>query len=224
MKRILIIEDEQSIALGLKDDLELEGYEVEVRGDGESGIECVREGEFDLILLDVMLPGKDGYEVCRDLRLSGIDTPIIMLTAKGQETEKVLGLELGADDYITKPYSSFELRARIKVALRRGTERESEIYRFGDFEVDLVRFEVRRKGQPIEMTPLEFKLLVAFIRNRGRALSRDRLLDLAWGTDAFVTDRAVDTKVGNLRKKIEEDPSSPQYIVSVRGLGYRFDG
>ena len=224
MKRILVVEDQDAIAFGLQLDLRSEGYDVEIESDGESALRRARNEAFDLILLDVMLPGKDGFEVCRELRRGGSKTPIIMLTAKTQEAEKVLGLETGADDYVTKPFSPRELRARVKAALRRTAEDDPPIYRFGDAEVDFGRCELRRDGKPVELTALEFKLLAAFIRNGGKVLSRDRLLDLVWGQGAFVTDRVVDNHVVTLRKKVEPDPSKPRYIMSVRGLGYRFDG
>jgi DNA-binding response OmpR family regulator len=224
--RILVAEDEPGIALGLEDDLRLEGWGVEMVSDGVSASKRAREESFDLILLDVMLPGKDGFDVCRELRKAGVRTPIIMLTAKGQEAEKVLGLDLGADDYVTKPFSPKELRARIRAALRRksGDSESGEVYRFGDVEVDSARCELRRAGAVIETTATEFKLLSAFIRNRGRALSRERLLDEAWGQGTFLSDRVVDNHVVALRRKIEVDPAAPRYLVSVRGVGYRFDG
>ena len=222
MSRILIVEDEADIALGLEDDLTVEGHEVEVARDGETASRRGREAQWDLILLDVMLPRKDGFDVCRDLRRSGIHTPIILLTAKAQEAEKILGLELGADDYVTKPFSPRELRARIKAVLRRFAAPET--YRFGDVEVDFARAEVRREGAALEMTPIEFKLLAAFIRCRGRVLTRDQLLDAAWDRDTHVTDRAVDAHIVNLRRKIEPLPAEPKFLLSVRGLGYRFDG
>lgn len=224
MKRILVVEDEPAIAFGLQLDLKSEGYDVEIESDGESALQRVRNEAFDLILLDVMLPSKDGFEVCRELRRGGSKTPVIMLTAKTQEAEKVLGLEIGADDYVTKPFSPRELRARIKAALRRTAEDDLPIYRFGDAEVDFGRCELRRAGQPVELTTLEFKLLAAFIRNVGKVLSRNRLLDLVWGHGTFITDRVVDNHVVTLRKKVEPEPSVPRYIVSVRGMGYRFDG
>ena len=224
MARILVVEDDPSIALGLEDDLGLEGYAVDVVQDGETALQRVREETFDLILLDVMLPGKDGFEVCRVLRRSGVRTPIIMLTAKTHEAEKVLGLELGADDYVTKPFSPRELRARIKAVLRRSEGEQPDVYRFGDCEVDFHRFEVRRDGKPVRVTTLEFKLLATFIRNRGHVLSRAQLLDLVWGPEAFLTDRVVDTHITNLRKKIEPRPAQPRFLIGVRGLGYRFDG
>jgi DNA-binding response OmpR family regulator len=224
MKRILVVEDETAIAFGLQLDLKSEGYDVEIESDGESGLRRARKEAFDLILLDVMLPRKDGFEVCRELRRGGSKTPIIMLTARTQEAEKVLGLEIGADDYVTKPFSPRELRARVKAALRRAAEDDLPTYRFGDAEVDFERCELRRAGQPVELTALEFKLLTALVRNRGKVLSRDQLLDLVWGQGTFVTDRVVDNHVVTLRKKVEPDPSEPRYIMSVRGLGYRFDG
>jgi len=224
MKRILVVEDEPAIAFGLQLDLKSEGYDVEIESDGESALQRARKEAFDLILLDVMLPGKDGFEVCRELRRGGSKTPVIMLTAKTQEAEKVMGLEIGADDYVTKPFSPRELRARVKAALRRTAEDDLPIYRFGDAEVDFGRCELRRAGKPVELTALEFKLLTAFVRNGGKVLSRDQLLDLVWGHGTFVTDRVVDNHVVTLRKKVEPEPSEPRYIVSVRGLGYRFDG
>jgi two-component system alkaline phosphatase synthesis response regulator PhoP len=226
MTRILVVEDEPGIALGLEDDLRLEGWDVELIGDGIAAARRAKESAFDLILLDVMLPGKDGLEVCRELRRSGLRTPIIMLTAKAQEAEKILGLDLGADDYITKPFSPKELRARIRAALRRNTPVEAPppVFRFGDAEVDEVRCELRRAGTVVEMTPTEFKLLSVFVHHRGRVLSREKLLDEAWGRGTFLTDRVVDNHIVALRKKIEPEPADPRYLVSVRGIGYRFDG
>lgn len=224
MARILIVEDDPDIALGLEQDLRLEGYTVEVIGDGQRAIDRANAEAFDLILLDVMLPGKDGFQVCRELRRAKLQTPIILLTAKSHEAEKILGLELGADDYVTKPFSPMELRARIKAALRRGGGDSPEVFRFGDFEVDFERFQLRRSGKAVELTPIEFKLLAAFVRNRQILLSRQQLLDKVWGHDVYVTDRVVDTHIGNLRKKIELDPDAPARLVSVRGFGYRFEG
>jgi len=224
MTRVLVVEDEASIALALEDDLKMEGYEVEIVRDGDAASRRAREQAFDLILLDVMLPRKDGFEVCRELRRAGLRTPILMLTAKTQEAEKVLGLELGADDYVTKPYSPRELRARIKALLRRAAGELPEVYRFGDVEVDFARYEVRRGGRRMEVTPTEFKLLAAFVRRPGRVLTRDQLLDEVWGRGTFVTDRVVDNQITNLRKKIEPVPARPRYLFNVRGVGYRFDG
>ena len=227
MTRILVVEDEPGIALGLEDDLRLEGWDVELVTDGIAASRRAREAAFDLILLDVMLPGKDGFDVCRELRRVGVRTPIIMMTAKAQEAEKVFGLDLGADDYVTKPFSPKELRARIRAALRRGasvTPPVPDIYRFGDVEVDTTRGEVRRGGAVVDTTATEFKLLTAFVRNRGRVLSRETLLDQAWGEGTFLTDRVVDNHIVALRRKIEPEPADPRYLVSVRGMGYRFDG
>jgi DNA-binding response OmpR family regulator len=224
MKRILVVEDELAIITALEDDFRAEGYGVEIASDGHTASERARNEKFDLIVLDVMLPKKDGFDVCRDLRRAGIRTPVLMLTAKTHEAEKVLGLELGADDYVTKPYSPRELRARVKALLRRAAGEQPDICSFGDVEVDFTRGEVRRGSRPLEMAPLEFKVLAAFVRNAGRVLSRQQLLDEAWGRDTFITERVVDNQVTRLRKKIEPEPSHPRYLVSVRGMGYRFDG
>jgi DNA-binding response OmpR family regulator len=219
MQRILIVEDEPDIAQPLEDDLRLEGYEVEVARDGHAGAARGKDPAFDLILLDVMLPGKDGFDVCREIRKAGVRTPILFLTARTHETEKVLGLDLGADDYVTKPFSPRELRARIRARLRDRQPPPSPVLRFGDVEVDAARVEVRRAGRLVEITPLEFKLLLTFLHNRGRVLSRDQLIDLAWGRDTFVTGRAVDAHIVNLRRKV-----GAESIASIRGMGYRFDG
>jgi two-component system alkaline phosphatase synthesis response regulator PhoP len=224
MSRILIVEDEPAIALGLEDDLKMEGYEVEVARDGITAARRGREGAFDLILLDVMLPGKDGFEVCRELRRAGLRTPILMLTAKAQEEQKVMGLELGADDYVTKPFGTRELRARIKALLRRSAgEHAEDCRRFGDVEIDFGRGEVRAAGKAVDLTPIEFRLLSVLIHARGRVLNREQLLDAAWGPGAFASARIVDNHIANLRRKIEPDPARPRYLRNVRGLGYRFE-
>ena len=191
--RILVVEDEVAIATGLRDDLELEGYRVDISGNGEEAIGLVLEQPFDLMILDVMLPGKDGYDVCREVRGRRPDLPIIMLTARSHEAEKVLGLELGADDYVTKPFSPLELRARIKALLRRSTGSESTQYQFGNFILDLERMELKDGYRVIELTALEFKLLGTLVRNAGRVLNRDQILDLVWGVNAVLTDRVIDT-------------------------------
>jgi DNA-binding response OmpR family regulator len=225
MARILAVEDEPDIALGLVDDLTLEGHEVTLVTDGAAAVERGRAPVWDLILLDVMLPKKDGFDVCRELRRAGIRTPIILLTARSQEAEKLLGFEHGADDYVTKPFSPRELRARINAVIRRTQEPgELQTYRFGDVEVDFARAELRRSGKVVEVTPLELKLLDTFIRRRGRVVSRAQLLDVAWPAGVHVTDRAVDAHIVNLRRKVEPTPAEPRFIVSVRGLGYRFEG
>lgn len=224
MSRILIAEDEPAIAFTLEKDLETEGYQVAVVPDGISAAGRARAEAFDLILLDVMLPQKDGLEVCRELRRAGVQTPILMLTAKAEEAEKILGLDMGADDYVTKPFSPRELRARIRALLRRtSTETASGIWRFGNCELDMARFELRRDGKQVETTHTELKLLNAFIRNKGRVLTRENLLDEVWGAGVFVTDRVVDNHIVALRKKIEQDPVSPKHLISIRGVGYRFD-
>jgi len=225
MSRILIVEDEPGIAFALENDLQTEGYDVVVVADGVEAVRRARSEPFDLILLDVMLPNKDGFEVCRELRRGGLRTPIIMLTAKTQEAEKILGLDLGADDYVTKPFSPRELRARIRAVFRRGVgEPGGDVHRFGRCELDLARFELRRDGQRVDATHTELKLLTAFVRGKGRVLTRDRLLEEVWGSGVYVTDRVVDNHIVALRKKIEDDPAAPRYLISIRGVGYRFDG
>jgi len=223
MTRVLVVEDEPGIAFALEADLTQEGYDVRVAKTGDEALRYAREGGFDLMLLDVMLPGKDGFDVCRELRRTGIRTPIIVLTAKAHEAEKVMGLELGADDYLTKPFSPRELRARIKALLRRTMPDTPDVFRFGDTEVDFARCEVRRSGQVIELSALEFKLLTAFVRARGRVLTREQLLDAAWGRDVTLNDRVVDNHIVGLRRKLEPDPAKPRFLLNLRGLGYRFD-
>jgi DNA-binding response OmpR family regulator len=227
LARILVAEDEPGIAMALDDDLTMDGYDVEVAGDGELASRRAREGDFDLLLLDIMLPRKSGFDVCRELRWAGLQIPILMLTAKTQESDKVVGLDLGADDYVTKPYSPHELRARVRALLRRSTPpapADPEVFTFGDNEVDLTRCEVRQGGRVLDVTALEFRLLTTFVRNRGRLLSRDQLLEQVWGHGLSLTERVVDNQVLALRKKIEPNPAAPRHLVSVRGLGYRFEG
>ena len=223
MPRILIVEDEPDVAFGLTEDLRRHGYETEVAGDGEQALKLGSTSAFDLILLDVMLPRLDGFEVCRELRRRGVNTPIILLTAKAHETEKVLGLELGADDYLTKPFSPRELRARIKVRLRQPATVQANLIRFGDCALDFSRAELSRDGKPVELTPTEYRLLKALLENAGRVLTRQQLIDAAWETGTFITDRVVDTHVWSLRKKIEPNPAEPRCLHGVRGIGYRFD-
>ncbi len=226
MSRVLVVEDEAGIALGLQDGLEAEGFGVELVDNGAAAEAKARREAYDLILLDIMLPGKDGLSICRDLRAAGIRTPIIVLTARAQEIDRVLGLELGADDYVTKPFSLRELVARVKAVLRRtaGTGQARDIWRHQDLVVDFRRFEGSRGGAPVELTPTEFRLLRAFVEHPGEVLSVSQLIDLVWGPDTFLTDRVVYTHVNNLRGKIERDPSNPSLIVSIRRVGYRFDG
>jgi two-component system alkaline phosphatase synthesis response regulator PhoP len=222
MKSILVVEDEPAIATGLHDDLELEGYHVDVAEDGAAAMDAMARKSYDLVLLDVMLPRKDGFSVCRELRASGVRTPIILLTARGEEADKIRGLNLGADDYVTKPFSPHELNARIQAVLRRSSATGS-LHKFGNVVVDFTRGEVTRAGTRIELTALEFKLLRAFLQHAGAVLSLDKLIEFVWGKDVFLSDRVVYTHVNNLRGKIEEDPSQPRHIISLRGLGYRFD-
>jgi DNA-binding response OmpR family regulator len=221
--KVLVVEDEPGIALGLRNDLTLEGYAVGVASDGETASQLARDASFDLILLDVMLPKKDGFAVCRDLRRAGVKTPVILLTARAQEAEKVLGLELGADDYVTKPFSPLELCARIKAVLRRTTSDVPPVFHFGNVEVDFSRCTARRAGASVELTPLEFKVLSTLIHARGRLLSRDQLITQVWGEGVSITDRVVDNHILNLRRKLEDAPAEPRYLLSVRGLGYRFE-
>jgi len=222
--RILVVEDEEALAIGLEDDLKLEGYDVVVARDGLTAARLATTEAFDAIVLDVMLPGRDGLDVCRDIRRAGRRTPIIMLTAKAQESDKVLGLEIGADDYVTKPFSPRELRARLKAAIRRGGSDEKATARFGDVELSFESCQVHRAGALVDLTTLEFKLLALFVRRAGRVLTRQQLLDEIWGAGTFVTDRVIDTHIANLRKKVEGQPDRPRHLVSVRGIGYRFDG
>jgi DNA-binding response OmpR family regulator len=223
MTRILVVEDEPDIAMGLRNDLRRQGYDVETVEDGETALCRASREPWDLVVLDVMLPKLDGFEVCRELRRERIKTPIILLTAKAQEAEKVLGLELGADDYVTKPFSPRELRARIKAVLRRFADESPGLIRFGKVELDFDRAELRKEGKPVDLTALELRLLKVFIQQRGRVLTRTQLIDAAWEPGTHVSDRVVDTHVLNLRKKIEPVPAEPRYITGIRGIGYRFD-
>ena len=224
MTRILIVEDEPAIALGLRNDLTFEGYVVDVVADGATASERARRDRFDLILLDVLLPGKDGFTVCREIRRAGVNTPIIVLTARAQDADKVLGLELGADDYITKPFSPSELNARIRAVLRRTTASASRVCRFGDAQIDFERGVARKGGKPVDLTRLELELLKALVESGGRLLSRDQLIARAWGAGVAVTDRVVDNHILNLRRKLEPVPAAPRFILSARGVGYRFAG
>jgi two-component system alkaline phosphatase synthesis response regulator PhoP len=227
MSRILVVEDERSIATALEDALRLEGYEVHVVGDGVSAERAALRDHFDVILLDVMLPQKDGFSVCRTLRGAGVTTPIIVVTARTQEVDKIVGLELGADDYVTKPFSLGELTARVKAVLRRtGGEAAAtgpDAWDNGSLHVDFRRYEASASGQAIALTPTEFKLLRTFAQRRGDVISIDRLIDLVWGEGISLTDRVVYTHVNNLRGKLDQ-AGVKGVITSVRGVGYRFDG
>ena len=225
MPSILVVEDDLAIAVALEDDLRLEGYDVEVARDGEAAAKRARQQTFDLIVLDVMLPKMDGFDVCRELRRAGVASMILLLTARTAETEKVLGLDLGADDYMTKPYSPKELRARIRALLRRTAQPagEAAVIGFGDCELDFGRGELRRAGKAVTTTPLEFKILGLMARRAGRVMTRRVLIDEVWGRETAITERVVDNQIANLRKKIEPSPEQPLFLKSVRGIGYRFD-
>ena len=224
MEKILIIEDEESILMALADDLSLEGYEVTSARDGLRGLAMAKEKGHDLIILDIMLPKMDGFEVCKQLRQADVTTPILMLTAKSQEIDKVLGLELGADDYVTKPFSPRELLARVKAILRRvkSTQEQMDVYSFGDVEIDFKKYEVKKKRQPVYLTSLEFSLIGFLIKHQDQVVDRSTILDGVWGDDVYVLPKTVDTHVGHLRKKIEDDPANPKHIIGVRGIGYKF--
>ncbi|MPZ20345.1 MAG: response regulator [Luteitalea sp.] len=229
MNRILLIEDEPGLVLTLSDRLTREGYEVEAAHDGEEGFEKALAQSFDLIVLDVMLPRRNGFDVCRDLRQRGVETPIIMLTARGQVVDRVVGLKLGADDYLTKPFETMELLARIEARLRRAppkaaTAVDNESYQFGDIRLDFRSAEVYRAEAKVEVSAREYQLLRYFIEHRGATLSRDRLLDEVWGYNAIPSTRTVDVHVAWLRQKIEPNPRHPQYLLTVHGLGYKFVG
>lgn len=226
MDRILIIEDEDAILVPLADNLRLEGYEVTTASDGRQGFALAQEERHDLLILDIMLPGMDGFEICKKLRQAGVTIPILVLTAKGQEVDKVLGLELGADDYVTKPFSSRELLARVKALLRRSREPQQDIglCTFGDVEIDFKKYEARKHGKPIYLTALEYSLLRCLIARRNEVVGRDAVLDEVWGEHVYVDPRTVDKHVSSLRRKIEDDPERPTHIVGVRGVGYRFAG
>jgi two-component system alkaline phosphatase synthesis response regulator PhoP len=226
--RLLLVEDEPALVTTLTDRLTAEGYAVAAAGDGETALRRVQEEAFDLVLLDVALPKMDGFEVCRELRRRGDETPILMLTARTQVIDRVVGLKLGADDYLTKPFDTAELLARIEALLRRvrlplagGT---AESYSFGCIRVDFRRAEVRRDGEPVELSALELRLLRYFLENRGAVLSRDELLDRVWGYTAMPVTRTVDVHVASLRQKLERRPSHPEHILTVHGLGYKFVG
>jgi DNA-binding response OmpR family regulator len=222
--RILIVEDEPDLVVTLEEDLRRQGYETFVARDGREAVRLGTKEPWDLVLLDVMLPGLDGFDVCASLRSAGVTTPIIMLTARSGETDKEVGLDAGADDYVTKPFGMRELRARIRARLRRHEPGLPKRVRFGECEIDFDRAELWRHGERMTVTPQELRMIEVFARNAGRVLSRSRIIDAAWGPGMAITDRAVDTHVFNLRKKVEADPAKPRCLVGVRGIGYRFDG
>ena len=222
--KVLIIEDEESILMGLTDDLSVEGYDVDGEKDGWKGFSLAKKDQYDIIILDIMLPGLNGLEICQRLRQSNISTPIIMLTAKKDEIDRVLGLELGADDYITKPFSRRELLSRIKAVLRRmhRLRQEDKTICFGNVEIDFRKCEARKCGKSFYLTALEYSLLYFLINHKNEVLHRDTILDVVWGKEIYVTPRTVDTHIAHIRKKIEDNPMHPRFIIGVRGIGYKF--
>ena len=227
MKRLLLVEDEPGLVLTLTDRLTAEGYAVTSVGDGNVAVDEALREPYDIVVLDVMLPGRDGFEVCRALRQQGMRAPILMLTARGQLVDRVVGLKLGADDYLVKPFEMAELLARLEALLRRVPRTASpatDQFRFGDIVIDTRRTEVTRDGALVELSALEFKLLRYFVEHAGATLSRDELLNEVWGYDAMPSTRTVDVHVAWLRQKLEENPRRPQYILTVHGLGYKFAG
>jgi DNA-binding response OmpR family regulator len=223
MSRILVVEDDPAILRGLADNLKFESHEVLTAGDGETGYRLVREKKPDLIVLDLMLPKLSGYEVCRRLRDEGITTPILMLTARGEEADRVVGLDLGADDYVTKPFSVRELLARVRALLRRTHPPKTlpDRLSFDDVVVDFRRYEVRKGGKALEMTRKEFGVLRLLASRPGEVVTRDELLNEVWGYESYPTTRTVDNHVALLRSKLEDDPSNPQHVLTVHGVGYK---
>jgi DNA-binding response OmpR family regulator len=226
MPSVLIVEDDEAMSVALRDGFEYEGYAVTVAKDGEAGLALATAQPPDLVVLDVMLPKLTGLDVCKRLRAGGNGVPIIMLTARGQEIDKVLGLKLGADDYVTKPFGFMELMARAEAVLRRarGNAAALATYRFGDVALDFHRHEASRAGVPVELSPREFQLLAYFVRHRGEVVTRETLLDAVWDYNAIPFTRTVDMHIAKLRKKVEDNPADPRWIVTVHRLGYKFTG
>ncbi len=224
MAKILIVEDEPDMVLGLKDNFEFEGYEVITAGDGAVGLEKARTLKPDLVILDILLPVLSGLEVCKALRGEGFDAPIVMLTARGQEIDKVVGLELGADDYVTKPFSIRELLARVRAILRRteGGKKRLSRYRFSDIELDFEVYRAKKGGEPLDLSPREFELLRYLIERKGDTVSRDQLLEDVWGYESYPSTRTVDTHIAKLRAKIGDSGSEPRFIMTIHGTGYKF--
>ena len=223
METVLIVEDDPTMLRGLKDNFEFAGYKVLTAAEGEAGLQTALDARPDLILLDIMLPKINGYEICQILRKQKLDMPIIMLTAKGEESDIVLGLNLGADDYVTKPFSIRELLARAEAFLRRRRQAEPSTYAFGALHLDLGARRLTRKGREVRLSPKEFQLLEYFVKRPGRALTRDDILNGVWGYDCFAGPRSVDRFITTLRNKIEPDPAVPIYIHTIREIGYRFE-
>jgi DNA-binding response OmpR family regulator len=223
METVLIIEDDPTMLIGLRDNFEFKGYKVLTAADGEKGLKAALNARPDLIILDIMLPKINGYEICRLIREEKLTVPIIMLTAKGEESDIVLGLNLGADDYVTKPFSIKELLARAAAFLRRAKKQVQDVYEFGPYRLDVPARRLLCKGKEIELSPKEFNLLEFFVKKPGRALTRDEILNAVWGYDCVVTSRSIDRFVTTLRNKIESDPARPVYIHTIRQIGYRFE-
>ena len=223
MDKVLIIEDDPTMLVALRDNFEFKGYKVITAPDGEKGLNAALAARPDLIILDIMLPRINGYEICRLIRQEKLDMPIIMLTAKGEESDIVLGLNLGADDYVTKPFSIKELLARAAAFLRRTRKEAQDVYEFGNFELDVSARRLTCKGKEIELSPTEFNLLDFFVKHPGRALTRDEILNSVWGYDCVVTSRSIDRFVTTLRNKIESNPAKPVFIQTIRQIGYRFE-
>jgi len=227
MSRILLVEDDEAMAVALQDGFSYEGHEVIRAADGEEGLTMAQQQQPEILILDVMLPKMTGLEVCKRLRAAGSKLPVIMLTARGQEIDKVLGLKLGADDYVTKPFSFMELMARVEAVMRRsepnavGAADKESIYQLGDVTIDVAHHEASKNGEPLELTPKEFRLLDFFIEHVGEVVSREDLLDAVWGYDTIPFTRTVDTHIAKLRKKIENDPSDPRHLITVHRLGYK---
>lgn len=226
-QRVLVVEDDEALLVGLEENLRVSGYEVETAADGATGLSKATDDKVDLVVLDLMLPGMSGYEVCRELRDRGFQTPVIMLTARQDEFDKLHGFEMGADDYVTKPFSVDELLARIKAVLTRGKQRgepSSRVYHFGDCELDCRARQLTCGGKDVTLTRTECDLLAYFCANEGKALSRDQVMNDVWGTEYYGTQRSLDSFVASLRSKIERRPSKPQHIVTIHGVGYKFVG
>jgi DNA-binding response OmpR family regulator len=223
MRRILVVEDNVDLAVGLKNNLEIEGYEVTLAHDGTDGLAAMQRGSPDLVVLDLMLPAMDGYRVLHEIRQTRPTLPVLLLTARSEEADKVRGLKLGADDYVTKPFGILELLARIEALLRRARPAAASSYRFGTVDVDATRRTVTRDGQPIALTPMELDLLLALLRREGAVASRTELLQEVWGHSAAVLTRTVDTHIAELRRKLERDPAAPAFILTARKAGYRID-
>mgnify|MGYP001320451664 FL=1 len=224
MKKILIIEDDPAIRIGLKETFTTEGYNVSDAETGTKGFELAGKHDFDLIVLDLILPGKDGIEICKDLRSDGVKTPIIMVTSRKEEIDKILGLEIGADDYVTKPFSIRELLARVKALIRRSTYEPGEIEEvaFANLKIDFIKQEMLKGENPVRLSATEYRILHYFIDHEGEVISRDKFLDEVWGYDSYPTTRTVDNYILSLRKKIEDDPAKPKHLLTIHKVGYKF--